>query len=150
MIVKTTRITNKAPDAVWRGITNAEMILPQPIFFRVGIPLPVKCEIVSFSDGVGRKRKCTSDKGSVFQEITKFIENQELEFHMEYNTLEIPYTVKSMSDHFQIGIMPNGKTVVTRTTEIKIAGDPLMIKSLTVRFGIKAVHRYVFNNIDAA
>jgi hypothetical protein len=150
MIIKTTRVTGKSPEVVWRGITNAEMILPRPICFRVGIPLPLKCEIVTFVDGVGKKRKCTSDKGFVFQEITKYKENEELEFKMEYNTLEIPFKVESMRDYFKITRIPDGKTVVTRTTEIFLSDDPLMIKSLAVRFGIKAVHRHVFNNIDAA
>jgi hypothetical protein len=149
MLIKTTRVTHKSAANIWNGITNAEMILSRPLCFRVGIPLPRKCEILEYKNGLGKKRKCTSDRGSVIQEITKYAVNEELEFRMEYNTLEIPYSVREMRDHFKISAENNGKTKVVRTTTIELNNDALKIKSLSIMFGIKAVHKFVFDNIDA-
>lgn len=148
MIIRTVLITKKSRSDIWSGITHAEMILPKPFLFRVGIPLPKKCEILTYSNGIGTVRKCTSDRGHVIQKITKFAVNRELEFHMEFNTLDIPCDIQSMSDNFLISEVGRHSQVI-RTTNIKLLNDRLGLKSMGVWMGIKSVHRYVFNNIDA-
>jgi hypothetical protein len=54
--------------------------------------------------------------------------------------------VCTLVDTFDLENVQPGRTRVTRTTEIVLAGRFRWVKAIGVYLGLKAVHRYVFKN----
>jgi hypothetical protein len=138
----------QSTEIIWQGITNAIMEFPKPFCFNLGVPLPVKCEITNYTNGVGKTRRCTSDKGCIEQVITVYQPNERLAFRMESHNLKTKFKIGQMDDEFIFTKLENGITRLQRTTNIAIPeGFGLSIRSWAIGKSIRNVHQYVYNNI---
>ena len=136
-------------ERVWQGITNASMTYPKPLCFNLGIPLPVKCEITDYRDGIGRRRRCTSDHGSIEQEITCYEKFRRLSFRLVSHNLKTTFAIGPMDDDFTL--QDDGGVIgLTRTTNLVVPyGFCLSVRCWAIRRSLANVHRYVYRNIAA-
>jgi hypothetical protein len=112
------------------------------------VPLPIKCEITSYANGLGKTRRCTSSNGSIEQVITCYQPLEKLIFHMESHNLKTKFKIGTMDDEFIFTAIGDGKTRLQRTTNISIPlGFGLLIRKWAITRSIKNVHQYVYNNI---
>jgi len=127
------------------------MQYPKPLCFNLGVPLPKKCEITHAVNGVGKTRRCISDKGHIDQIITDYQPNVRLAFRMQSHNLKTRFKIGDMEDEFIFKKLNDETTRLQRTTHITIPpGIGLIFRSLAIRQSIKNVHRYVYNNIKLA
>jgi hypothetical protein len=139
---------HKSKEHVWKGITNAVMTQPKPLCFNLGVPLPVKCEITKYENGMATSRRCTSDKGSIEQQITCYDKGHRLAFKMVTHNLRSWFSIGDMNDEFTFAEKGGGVVTLTRTTNISVpAGWLLSLRSWAIRKSINNVHRYVYRNI---
>ena len=149
--VKTSVRLKVGKDVIWKGITNSIMRYPKPLCFNLGIPLPKKCEITRFENGLAKSRKCTSDHGSIEQNITVFDKYERLSFHMVSHDLKVYFRIVSMNDEFIIFKEQDGSNTVSRITNITIPnGFELVIRKWLIGRSLKCVHEYVYQNIKSA
>jgi hypothetical protein len=147
-IVETSCEFELPEQRVWAGITDAVMTLPKPVCFNLGVPLPRTCEITSSVQGVGKTRRCTSDKGTIEQEITEFIPYKRLSFHMVAHNLRTTFAIGAMDDRFVLEPCGPGIVRLTRTTRISIPlGFAFTLRRLAIKRSLVNVHRYVYRNI---
>jgi hypothetical protein len=148
VITITTSCDFQATEAhVWQGITHAVMTLPKPFCFNLGIPLPVKCEITHYENGMGTTRQCTSDKGVITQEITCYEKHCRLSFKMVAHTLRTIFTFSEMSDDFTMSSAA-GTVSLSRTTRLTLpAGPTLFLRRWAMTRSIRQVHHFVYGNI---
>lgn len=136
-------------ERVWQGITNASMTYPKPLCFNLGVPLPVKCEITAYQDGIGRRRRCTSDHGSIEQEITCYEKHRRLSFRLMSHNLKTTFAIGPMDDDFTL-VADGDAIVLTRTTNLIVPlGLGLGVRCWAIRRSLGSVHRYVYRNIAA-
>ena len=151
LTVKTSIRLKVSKEVIWNGITNSTMTYPKPICFNLGIPLPKKCEITSIENGIGTSRKCTSDHGSIEQNITVFEKFESLSFHMVSHDLNVYFKIVSMNDEFKIKNEHDGSNTITRITNVTIPkGFDLVIRKCLIARSLISVHRYVYQNIKSA
>ncbi len=135
---------------VWRGITNAEMSLPKPLCFNLGLPLPRSCAITATRDGVGTRRRCISDKGAIEQEITAFVPGRSLAFRLVSHDLATAFAIGAMDDRFAFSTTAQGAVRLTRTTRISIPlGCGYLLRRWAIARSLASIHRYVYRNIAA-
>jgi hypothetical protein len=136
---------------VWGGITNAEMRLPKPWCFNLGLPLPRSCAITATRDGIGTRRRCTSDKGTIEQEITAFDPGRSLAFRLVSHDLATAFAIGAMDDRFTFASGAQGSIRLTRTTRISTPlGYGYALRRFAIRRSLANIHRYVYRNIAAA
>lgn len=142
---------HKSKDHIWQGITNAVMTQPKPLCFNLGVPLPVKCEITRYDGGVATNRRCTSDKGSIEQQITCYDKGHRLAFKMVRHNLRSWFSIGEMNDEFTFAEKEGGVVTLTPTTNISVpSGCLLGLRAWAIRKSINNVHRYVYRNIASA
>ena len=133
---------------VWAGITNAVMTLPKPLCFNLGLPVPRSCAITASSAGVGTRRRCTSDKGAIEQEITEFDPGRCLAFRMVSHDLATIVAIGGMDDRFEFSANAKGGVHLTRTTRISLPlGHGYALRRFAIRRSLLSIHRYVYRNI---
>ncbi len=150
MIVRTTAIIDKSPASLWQLLCSSSMDPRIPALFRLGIPKPVQCKLPDGVGGVGARRQCISDRGVVQQRITHWQEPELLRFQMEDTTLYFRPCVTAIVEEFVLEPVGEGRTKITRTTDITVTGFGKLAKGLIMCAGTKCVHRYVFKNWSRA
>ncbi len=145
--VRTSYTMDASPRAVWPLLCNSAMELPPPLLFWLGIPRPTLCRLPSGVGGVGERRECVSDQGSIQQRILEWKEQRRLCFEMTGSDMVfLRRHVRVVVDSFDLDATSTGRTRITRTTEIVLAGRFPAAKAMAVYLGLKIVHRYVFKN----
>ena len=95
--------------------------------------------------GVGEERECVSDQGVVRQRILEWEPPARLTFRMERSDLPQLRSVPELVDTFDL-VHDARRTVVTRTTEVRLRGPLAPWRRFLLFLGLKQVHRYVFRN----
>ena len=134
---------NAPSEQLWPLLTTSRMDVPG--WFCLGLARPVSCELPQSSGGVGSERRCISDRGTVIQKITNWQPPERLQFRMISTDHTWGPCVESLEEDFRLEQCNHG-TRITRTTSIKASGWFPRIKEIGFYFGLKRVHRYVFEN----
>jgi hypothetical protein len=146
MKVVTQRLIKKSPEEIWGLLlnSNVDQAFYCPVFC-LGTPRPLRCEYtVGDLAAAAPKRRCISDKGSIEQRIDTFERPRRLRFHMVETDLSVKACVSEMADEFRLDSGEVG-TLVERTTLLKIKGPFRSCKAVFMWFGIKSIHKYVFD-----
>ena len=146
MKVTTSVVINKAPEVIWPMLCNSRMADDKPILFRFGVPKPVQCKLKTGIGGVGSDRQCVSSLGTINQKITRWEPNRLLEFEMKDTDMYFGKFIISIKDRFELADLETQRTRLTRTTNFEVSGLFGLLKSLPIWFGLKRVHKYVFEN----
>ena len=147
MIVRTRQKFRCAASTVWPLLLDSQMDLSSPLMFRLGVPRPLSCRLPRGKGGIGGERECVSDQGIVHQRILEWEPPVRLTFRMEQSDLPQLHSVPELVDTFDLfpGADPQ-RTVVTRTTQVRIRGPHASWSTFLLFLGLKQVHRYVFRN----
>lgn len=146
MKVTTQRLIKKPQPEVWDLLLNGnvDQTIYCPIFC-LGTPRPVKCEYnVGQLAQSKQRRRCVSNQGEIQQEIDVFEPPVRLRFHMVETDLAALNCIEKMHDEFRLQTTNRG-TLVERTTVLDIKKPGLLFKAFFLWFGIKSIHRYVFD-----
>ena len=146
MKVVTQRLIKKSPEKVWGLLlnSNVDQAFYCPVFC-LGTPRPLRCEYTVGDLAASEpKRRCISDKGSIEQQIDAFEPPRRLRFHMLETDLSVKACVSEMADEFRLADGEDG-TTVERTTVLNIKGPFRHCKAIFMWFGIKSIHKYVFD-----
>jgi len=143
MVVTTSCLIDRPPEAVWPLLTHSEMT--HPGVFCLGLPKPVRCELPDGSGGVGSERRCVSDRGIVIQRILEWAPPACLRFEMISTDHTWSRFVESLVEAFTLEPVGSGTKVTRRTT---VTGKPGLrfLKEAAIAIGLKRVHLYVFKN----
>jgi hypothetical protein len=145
-LVVRTRHSFAAPaSTVWSLMCNSRMDDSASLLFRLGVPQPVQCRVTDAHPGVGSERECVSDQGVVYQRILDWTPEQRMSFRMERTDLPFQRHVRDLADTFDLDATNRGVDV-TRTTRVSTQGRLQVLSRISLYFGLKKVHRYVFRN----
>ncbi|MBM81029.1 MAG: hypothetical protein CMJ78_10605 [Planctomycetaceae bacterium] len=114
--------------------------------FGLGVPQPEQCRLPEGPGGVGSTRQCISDKGMIEQLILVWDEPLRLSFKMERTDIYFRKCVEEIVENFELVAIDEKTTKITRTTNVKLKGFLVSVKSLFLFVGLKKVHRFVFKN----
>jgi hypothetical protein len=146
MIVRTSWDFTQRASAIWPVLCNSRMeTAPSPLF-GLGLPQPKQCRLADGHGGVGSRRQCISDRGTIEQTILVWDEPTHLAFSMDRSDLYFRQSVPSIVDDFEFESLTGGGTRVTRTTSVQVIGRFRWVKRACLWVGLKKVHRFVFRN----
>jgi stearoyl-CoA desaturase (delta-9 desaturase) len=135
-----------APEAVWPLLCDSRTESGGSWAFRWGLPRPLRCELPEGRGGVGRARRCVSDRGVVEQTILAWDPPTRLAFRMDRTSLPLRGWIGGLEDEFVLRRAPAGGTWITRTTRATLKGRCPGLRRLLLRVGLAEVHRHVFRN----
>lgn len=145
MAVATTWHFQFPASSLWPLLCNSKMVQGGSPIFKLGIPLPLECRLPEGEGGAGSERECVSDKGTIHQRIVTWEPEKKLSFKMEKADFEILSGVTGIEDTFDL-IPSDHEVTVTRTTVVELSGSILFMKKIRLFFGLRQVHRFVFQN----
>jgi len=134
------------PNAIWRILCDAKLPLTAPCWFRLGVPTPEKCAIVTEAGGVGAGRRCTTNRGSINQRITQWDENERLAFEWIDDTVGLGAYLNSMRDAFTLEPLETKRTRLVRRTEYEPKDSVGWVRRAVLRLVVKRIDRYVMRN----
>jgi hypothetical protein len=137
------------PAAIWRILCDAKLPLTAPCWFRLGVPTPERCTLVSEAGGVGAGRRCTTDRGTIRQRITEWQENERLSFEWVEDTVGLGKHLNAMRDTFTLEILEPKLTRLSRRTEYEPKEALGCLRRAALRFTVKRIHRFVMRNFKA-
>jgi hypothetical protein len=146
MRLSTTQYFEAKPDVLWPLLFRSKMDDKHPCLFLCGLPKPVECRLKSNKGGVGNIRECVSDKGVIEQEILIWEPNKRLKFELKETDIYFGPCVKSVVEDFEISVVNNRRSLIKRTTDFKLVSVLNCLASIPMFIGLKAIHRYVFQN----
>ena len=134
-----------SPETVWGLLCDAKLPLTAPCCFKIGVPTPERCTLVSEKGVVGAKRQCQTRQGIINQEITEWLPPQRLSFNFESSTLGLEKHIASMSDTFVVVGTEHGSRL-SRQTDFSTRGLLAVPKAILFKISIWHIHRYVMRN----
>jgi hypothetical protein len=142
MRVTTSVLLEAAPHAVFPLLYGSRLEGRAPLLLRLGAPVPRACRLVE-GRGEGARRQCVTSKGVIDQRVTEWREGEVLAFEMEREDAGLGGWVKSMRDRFTLEARGSG-TLLTRTSEVEVAGRFATLKAAALAVMVKRIHLYVF------
>ncbi|HZU98647.1 MAG TPA: SRPBCC family protein [Planctomycetota bacterium] len=143
MRVTTSVLLPAAPSAVFPLLYDSRLEGEAPLILRVGAPVPRACRLVA-GRGEGARRQCVTSKGVIDQRVTEWREGEVLAFEMERENAGLRGWVRGMRDRFTLEARGGG-TLLTRTSDLEIAGWFAALKAAALAVMVKRIHRYVFD-----
>jgi uncharacterized protein YndB with AHSA1/START domain len=137
------------PNAVWRILCDAKLPLTAPCWFRLGVPTPEKCAIVTEIGGVGAGRRCTTSRGIINQRITEWDENERLAFEWVDDTMGLKDYLNRMRDTFTLESPDKKLTRLVRQSEYEPKDSVGWMRRAVLRLIVKRIHRFVMRNFKA-
>ena len=134
---------------IWRVLCDARLPLTAPCWFRLGVPTPEKCAIVSESGGVGAGRHCTTNRGTINQRIIEWEESRRLAFEWVDDTVGLGSYLNHMRDTFTLEPLEPGRTRLVRRTEYEPKNTVGWLRRTILRLTVKRIHRFVMRNFKA-
>lgn len=146
MIVRTTWHFRQSAEVIWPLLCDSRMQASHAPLFKFGLPQLRQCSLPDGEGGVGRRRQCDSNQGSIRQTILAWEPPFRLAFEMTDSNLPLRRYVTKLVDEFDLRTETNGETTITRTTHIEIGGRLALIRRWFVWIGLRQIHRFVFQN----
>src|SRR5262245_24987325 len=132
-------------EEVWNLLCDARLPLTAPCCFKIGVPTPESCTLVSEQGEVGARRQCRTKQGVINQRITEWAPPHQLGFVMESDTLGLEEHLAAMSDTFSVAGTDRG-CVLSRRTDFETKGAFALPKACVFRISVWNIHRYVMRN----
>lgn len=146
MQVESKWIFNCAPEHIWPCFLSATMDNHRPLMFRVGIPKPVSCCLLSDDLTVGAIRQCTTERGTSDQAILDFVENRRLHYRMVNSSMPFGHWIERLEDTFTLAPLRDGRTAVGRRTVFTATGPMAFLKQIGIAIFLRQTHSYAARN----
>jgi hypothetical protein len=138
-------IVDAPPEVVWDQLKSVDKITGSKGFLMtIGLPVPVSC--VMEGEGVGAKRTCYFESGSIEEKVTEWRPPNLMKFDIVAS--DVPgrpwLTFKDASYETT---RQNGRTVVTRSTTIVSRLSPAWYWRPLEKIGVETEHEYLFEEL---
>jgi hypothetical protein len=144
VVTSTIRIAAPA-DRVWVDLQAFDTVIAEkPFLMRIGLPVPMRC--VEKGTGVGAKRTCYFDHGSIEETITEW--SPPTRMRLSIDRTNMPGRHWLGFQDAQYTLHPEGnETEVTRTTTILSNLYPAWYWRPFERRGVADEHEYIFGDL---
>lgn len=146
MLIKSKWTFDCSPEHVWPHFLHAKMDHTRPPLFRLGVPKPISCKVLEGDGAVGNTRQCTTDRGTIDQQILVCEENQRLRYRMIRSTVWCRTWVGALEDEFMLTPLEGNRTAVERRTEFRAAGRFRLLKQIALWAALRQAHIYASRN----
>ncbi|HEX4002095.1 MAG TPA: hypothetical protein VHX36_05565 [Candidatus Acidoferrales bacterium] len=135
-----------AADRVWTGLQAFDTVIaPKPFLMHIGLPVPMSC--VERGTGIGAKRTCYFDRGSIEETITQW--SPPTVMGLSIDRTNMPGRHWLGFEHAEYSLhQDGGKTTVTRTTTIISNLYPAWYWRPFERRGVEDEHEYIFGDLS--
>jgi len=144
-IVENSVQIGRSPEAVWNSILSIDSLhASKPILMYVGLPIPQRCEMVG--KGVGAKRTCFFDVGSIEETITEW--NPPFKMGLLIDRAHMPgrHWLAFESAQYELQAQASS-TTLKRTTVVTSYLRPAWYWRFFERWGVESEHRYILNDL---
>jgi hypothetical protein len=138
-------IVDASPETVWQELKGFDKITGSKTFLmKIGLPVPVSCKMDG--EGVGAKRTCYFEQGSIEERVTEWQPPNSMKF--EITASDVPGRPWLSFKDAAYEIRPfNGKTVVKRSTTIISRLSPAWYWRPMEAVGVEQEHEYLFKEL---
>jgi polyketide cyclase/dehydrase/lipid transport protein len=138
-------IVDASPETVWHELKSFDKITGSKTFLmKIGLPVPVSCKMEG--EGVGAKRTCYFEQGSIEERVTEWQPPNTMKF--EIVASDVPGRPWLSFKDAAYEIHPfNGKTVVKRNTTIISRLSPAWYWRPLEAIGVEQEHEYLFKEL---
>jgi hypothetical protein len=142
----TNAITLEAsPEAAWNQLKGFDKITgSKGLLMTIGLPVPVSC--VMEGEGVGAKRTCYFESGSIEERVTEWRPPTSMKFEITASDVPGRPWLSFKDAAYEIR-SENGKTVVTRSTTIVSRLSPAWYWRSMETIGVETEHEYLFDEL---
>jgi len=134
-----------SPDVVWNQLKGFDKITGSKTFLmKIGLPVPVSC--VMEGEGVGAKRTCYFESGSIEERVTEWQPPNLMKFEITASDVPGRPWLSFKDAAYEIRSV-NGKTVVTRSTTIISRLSPAWYWRPMEKIGVETEHEYLFEEL---
>ena len=134
-----------APEVVWNQLKSFDKITGSKGFLMtIGLPVPVSC--VMEGEGVGAKRTCYFESGSIEERVTEWQPPNVMKFEITASDVPGRPWLSFKDAAYEIR-SENGKAVVTRTTTIISRLSPAWYWRPMEKIGVETEHEYLFEEL---
>jgi hypothetical protein len=138
-------IVDASPEVVWDQLKSVDKITgTKGLLMTIGLPVPVSC--VMEGEGVGAKRTCYFESGSIEEKVTEWRPPNLMKFDIVAS--DVPgrpwLTFKDAS--YEVTTQ-NGQTVITRSTTIVSRLSPAVYWRPLEKIGVETEHEYLFEEL---
>lgn len=139
------RIVPATPDEVWRHIESVDRIdTKKPLLMYVGLPVPVRCTLDG--KGVGAKRTCYFNNGSIQETVTEWRPPYAMRQTIDRTNMPGRHWLGFEDALYELRPAGSG-TAVTRTTTFTSRLAPVWYWRYFERLGIQAEHKYILEDL---
>ena len=137
------------PQDVWQRVkAYRDFSVTKPFLLKLGLPIPLRCELTPDNERIGGRRTCYFREGYVEQRITRWEPPYHMELEVTNNRMPGRHWARLVDAEFEL--RPEGAgTRIIRTTRYTSTLRPAWYWSLVERLGMEAEHRYVLNQLEA-
>ena len=134
-----------SPEIVWNQLKGFDKISGSKTFLmKIGLPVPVSC--VMEGEGVGAKRTCYFESGSIEERVTEWQPPNLMKFEITASDVPGRPWLSFKDAAYEIRSV-NGKTVVARSTTIISRLSPAWYWRPMERIGVETEHEYLFEEL---
>lgn len=143
----TTMTINAKQDEIWKKVGFYEHVNKKPnLFLRLSLPIPQ--EVEGHHDKVGDTCRCKySDGGYLTKRITRIIDKHRIEFEVIEQSIRYQDTIKLLGGIIEVQKKDNNSSIVKMTTYYDNRVSFKKLTNIFIRQGIKAMHRFVMNDM---
>lgn len=147
-IITSSVVLDATPDQVWDAIKRVDRIdLPRPFLLRIGLPVPVSCDLDV--EAVGGERTCHFDSGYIKERVVEW--NRPFSMKMNVTEVQVPgrdwLSFQDASYEFREQM---GQTLLIRKTTIVSRLLPAWYWRPLERIGVETEHNYLFEYLRLA
>jgi len=134
-----------SPDEIWPHILSIDSIaVAKPLLMYIGLPIPVSCELVG--SGVGAKRTCYFEKGSIEETITEWSPPYAMGLSIDRTNMPGRHWLGFENAQYQLR-REGSATRLIRTTTIVSHLHPIWYWRYFERLGVSSEHEYILNDV---
>jgi len=133
------------PATVWGMIESIDSIHgPKPWLMRIGLPVPVRCALER--EGVGAKRVCYFEDGTIEERVSEWSPPNRMRLQIVHTHMGINHWMGFQDALYQLQAEGDG-TRLTRTTTLESALYPVWYWRPWERLGVEQEHRYILEDV---
>jgi Polyketide cyclase / dehydrase and lipid transport len=143
----TNEVRVSAPvDVAWKSIQSIdEVTASKPFLMYIGLPIPMRCTLDR--PGLGAKRICYFNNGSIEETVTEWTPPKRMALRIDRTNMPGRHWLGFEDAAYDL-IPENNGTVVRRTTAISSHLYPAWYWAPFERMGVEAEHQYILDDLS--
>jgi len=132
-------------DVAWKSIQSIdEVAASKPFLMYIGLPIPMRCTLDK--PGMGAKRICYFNNGSIEETVTEWTPPKRMGLRIDRTNMPGRHWLGFEDAAYDL-IPENNGTLVRRTTAISSHLYPAWYWAPFERMGVEAEHRYILDDL---